>query len=691
MNIGNLDIGVNLDTGKLTSGIKDATEKTKSFGDSLKNLITIAAAAIAIKKLSDFFIDAGKAAGEQQEAEILLGQAMRNTGTYTREALQASIDYATALQSQSTFTDEAILMAQKSLVAFGAEGEMLKKLTQATLDFASAKGMDLVTASDLVAKSIGSDTNALSRYGIAIEGSARSTDRMQEAVDGISKLYAGSALAATESYLGQIKQLTNTYDELKEAIGVITIKAITPFIILLKNQIIPRLQKWFSDSDNIRRITIVLGSVLSGLMKILASVTGGFDIFATSLKSVGMLIYNIATRNLKGLLDTTLPSIKAITEKTKFWQEALIGIDNVFKDMNTGTLPATTKIIEAMPATFNATTDKITESVKKMSFNSIEEFWKMRNGLLNVTNEMLATIEDKSMGMQNVWERAVESFTANTIGWKELALESFGLIEGALATTLTSMLVDGESFKVTMGKVWDELKRKIIEVCIEIAAEQAVIALINLLQRLFRLSDKATVSRAMQTITTEANQQDLYYNGNDWQSGTSKSEQIKSDEKSKANWQRYVEVVGAGFVDIVKGADNTWKNIDDTWKNIDNTVKDWGNKINDTVSGWTGKVKGWFAEGVTDFQGGLAMVGESGPELVHLPAGSDVFSNDETRNILGSKLSSPGSVSSKTNNQINIVINATVRNDEDWEKVTRNKIIPALQRYQKKTYVSPFA
>lgn len=42
-----------------------------------------------------------------------------------------------------------------------------------------------------------------------------------------------------------------------------------------------------------------------------------------------------------------------------------------------------------------------------------------------------------------------------------------------------------------------------------------------------------------------------------------------------------------------------------------------------------------FADGVRNFGGGLAMVGERGPEIVSLPAGSDVFSNQESQNMAG--------------------------------------------------------
>lgn len=42
-----------------------------------------------------------------------------------------------------------------------------------------------------------------------------------------------------------------------------------------------------------------------------------------------------------------------------------------------------------------------------------------------------------------------------------------------------------------------------------------------------------------------------------------------------------------------------------------------------------------FATGVRNFSGGLALVGEQGPELVNLPAGSNVYSNKESQKMTG--------------------------------------------------------
>jgi phage-related protein len=42
-----------------------------------------------------------------------------------------------------------------------------------------------------------------------------------------------------------------------------------------------------------------------------------------------------------------------------------------------------------------------------------------------------------------------------------------------------------------------------------------------------------------------------------------------------------------------------------------------------------------FADGVRNFGGGMAIVGERGPELVNLPKGADVFSNEESKRMAG--------------------------------------------------------
>jgi phage-related protein len=49
-----------------------------------------------------------------------------------------------------------------------------------------------------------------------------------------------------------------------------------------------------------------------------------------------------------------------------------------------------------------------------------------------------------------------------------------------------------------------------------------------------------------------------------------------------------------------------------------------------------------LAQGTSNFQGGMALVGEQGPELVNLPRGSKVFTASQTRQIAASGIGSAG-------------------------------------------------
>jgi tape measure domain-containing protein len=59
-----------------------------------------------------------------------------------------------------------------------------------------------------------------------------------------------------------------------------------------------------------------------------------------------------------------------------------------------------------------------------------------------------------------------------------------------------------------------------------------------------------------------------------------------------------------------------------------------GGKMSNIGNFLKGKIPG-FADGVRNFGGGMAIVGERGPELVNLPKGADVFSNEESRRMTG--------------------------------------------------------
>lgn len=85
-----------------------------------------------------------------------------------------------------------------------------------------------------------------------------------------------------------------------------------------------------------------------------------------------------------------------------------------------------------------------------------------------------------------------------------------------------------------------------------------------------------------------------------------------------------------------------WDFISDLPGKIADSIGNVGSLLKDKIGNWDipgplGKVKDvipGFATGVRNFSGGMAVVGERGPELVNLPQGSDVFTNGESRRMM---------------------------------------------------------
>ena len=206
-----------------TRGVDKSKQKVKGLSGALGGLATkalsVGAAYFAAKGLINGISSSLKLYAEQELAETKLRAALgKQIGSLQK--------YASSLQQTTRFGDELILQGMAQLAFFIKDEKQLKIATKATLDLASAKGMDLVQAADLVAKSVGSSTNALSRYGIAADGAVGSEERLLSITDEIANLFGGQAEATTDSYQGAIDQLSNAFGDMQEKIG----EAVAPAI-----------------------------------------------------------------------------------------------------------------------------------------------------------------------------------------------------------------------------------------------------------------------------------------------------------------------------------------------------------------------------------------------------------------------------------------------------------------------------
>jgi|GEM_PF-5075434 len=200
----------------LDTAVKKLERNTRTAADQFSNIgnaITGLSSAISI------FKQFGSAIESTIEKYRVQEQAEKALSTALGKNADALIDYAGAMQKVTTHGDEEIIRAQSLIAAYTKDETQIKELTKATLDLADAKGMSLASAADLVGKTIGSSTNALSRYGVQVEGAVGSTERLNSLLAQINEKFGGQAIAKAQTETGKLTQAENLLGDQIERIG----------------------------------------------------------------------------------------------------------------------------------------------------------------------------------------------------------------------------------------------------------------------------------------------------------------------------------------------------------------------------------------------------------------------------------------------------------------------------------------
>ncbi len=263
-------------------------------------------------------------AGEQEQAEKKLEVALGKTS-------KSLLDQATALQKMTTFGDEAIIGVQASIGAFIKNEEQIKKATSATLDIAVAMGMDLKSAGDLVAKTLGSSTNAMSRYGIEVSGAVGSTERLESLTNNVARLFGGQASAQAQTLAGSIEQMKNAVGDAGEAIGSL----LAPMVVttaqgikFMAEQVGGLIEKFreFGDEETLVKLFTNQEIQLEKFKESLDGLTK--DELVKMRDSFGMILNDEQTQKLNAITEKINMMTSAFGEKEKI-DEFAISIERV--------------------------------------------------------------------------------------------------------------------------------------------------------------------------------------------------------------------------------------------------------------------------------------------------------------------------------------------------------------------------
>lgn len=289
------------------------TETKKSVGSLLKYAAALGGAYMAIKKVVAIAKDMVKFWGIQEQAEAKLTSAIRSTGKEATISAQSLFDYASGLQDVTTYGDEATISAMALLQQLGDLSEKgLKQLTPLIQDFASTGMVNLETAASLVGKTLGSTTNALTRYGIVIDMSGTKQEKLAAITKALQDKFGGLSQDLATTGSGALEQYRNAVGDLREAQGKAITEGIEPFVRgltkIIKEMAAAKLEaiatkRAYEDLKNLGEDQVLAENqqllILKDQVKILGQVAASYEM----LDEAANAAYNAALNRLQAYKD----------------------------------------------------------------------------------------------------------------------------------------------------------------------------------------------------------------------------------------------------------------------------------------------------------------------------------------------------------------------------------------------------
>jgi len=355
---------------QIQTSMKQAEKASMGFGGAVKKLIAAAAGFVVFRKVNSLIRESIRLFDIQAKAEKELATALG----YTSQAL---LDQASALQRVTLYGDEATIHAQALIAAFVKEEDQILKIMPLVQDLATAKKMDLAVAADLVSKTLGSSTNALSRYGIQVEGTVGSTERLNDLMEGLTSHFEGQAQAAAKAGAGGLLQFQMRMDDIKETLGEEFLSVVMEVVQSFEQwatagKKAEDLQKRFRQFADVARI------VIGVIQDMINAVVGFFQLAASVVdKQMGKILMRMADvigeiKNIMAKLpqkfvpDSWMEGIqKAETGLIEFGKASILAGKDLW-EKGIGNLLQTGKAIEAWKH-MGETAEKTAEQIQKIA------------------------------------------------------------------------------------------------------------------------------------------------------------------------------------------------------------------------------------------------------------------------------------------------------------------------------------
>jgi len=307
ISVGDAVLKITGDSADLDKALKDVDGKIKSSTESWGKNMKIAGAVMTGVgvAITGALVMSVKAAAEEQVGIEKLRVAMGNVGIAYDGAEGSLEKWINSTMKATAYSDDQQREALSTLIPLTGNLAKAQEYLGLAMDLARWKGMDLVSASELIGKVSAGNIGILARQGIIVEEGATAFEALAQ----IQKMAAGQAEAYGKTTSGQMEILKNSFDDVKESIG----GALIPVLASLFKSILPvidRVKAWMAENPALTKTIVIIVAALGGLMMVLGPLLMILPGLITALPLLGAA-FTIATGPV-GIIIAAIAALIAI-------------------------------------------------------------------------------------------------------------------------------------------------------------------------------------------------------------------------------------------------------------------------------------------------------------------------------------------------------------------------------------------
>lgn len=414
---------------------------------------------------------------EAQKVEAQLEAVLRSTGQAAGLSKEEILSMASALQSVTTYGDEAVTSAANLLLTFTNIGkDVFPSALETVLDMSTALGQDLKSSAIQLGKALQDPVGgvtALRRVGVNFNDAQMKvikrlveTGRVAEAqrliLKELATEFGGSARAAAETFAGRMEQLKNRLGDAAEAVGVALLPILERLAKLFTDNVLPIIEK---GAEMFRVFFEVIGE--EGLD--LEELGFVFSEFADQFGPLEPLVRGIAEAfwaladiipQVVAWINQLWAQIQPLLEPVAAWIAQNVQLQDVLIALGIAiaavVIPALASIVAAAAPVIAAAAALIAAvSLIRQAWES--DFLGIRTFILDTLNQIaawwqahgaqvIATVQGFLTALRSIWEGALRALRA--------------------AAELFSLALQGRwyEFGARLRDIWDAAWKKIQEI-----------------------------------------------------------------------------------------------------------------------------------------------------------------------------------------------------------------------------------